>query len=168
MMMLLGVTDGQIEGMAMTDKGFTAAISSPPYEGVDRNKSHKGQSIEHKAELLDNADHADSTLKKMGGGARDIEIRLIEDSPIGPFIVVHLIYDVRDAMGANAINTACERLAPQIEAITGGKELALEYGYKPDSAGLVVAPLSDPRPEAKPKGNASVFEQHAAAQMEEF
>jgi hydroxymethylglutaryl-CoA reductase len=76
---------------------------------------------EHKAELLENADRAESTLKKMGGGAKDLEVRLIEDSPIGPFLVVHLIYDVRDAMGANAVNTACERLAPQIEAITGGK-----------------------------------------------
>ncbi len=76
---------------------------------------------EHKAELLANADRAESTLRKMGGGARDLEIRLIEDSPIGPFLVVHLIYDVKDAMGANAVNTACERLAPQIEAITGGK-----------------------------------------------
>jgi hydroxymethylglutaryl-CoA reductase len=76
---------------------------------------------EHKAELLENADRAESTLKKMGGGARDLEVRLIEDSPIGPFLVVHLIYDVKDAMGANAVNTACERLAPQIEAITGGK-----------------------------------------------
>jgi hydroxymethylglutaryl-CoA reductase len=76
---------------------------------------------EHKAELLANADREESTLRKMGGGARDLEVRLIEDSPIGPFLVVHLIYDVRDAMGANAVNTACERLAPQIEAITGGK-----------------------------------------------
>jgi len=76
---------------------------------------------EHKAELLENADRADSTLSMLGGGAKDLEIRLIEDSPIGPFLVVHLIYDVRDAMGANAVNTACEKLAPQIEAITGGK-----------------------------------------------
>ncbi len=76
---------------------------------------------EHKSELLENADRAESTLRKMGGGAKDLEIRLIEESPIGPFLVVHLIYDVKDAMGANAVNTACERLAPQIEAITGGK-----------------------------------------------
>lgn len=76
---------------------------------------------EHKAELLENADRTESTIRKMGGGAKDLEIRLIEESPIGPFLVVHLIYDVRDAMGANAVNTACERLAPQIEAITGGK-----------------------------------------------
>jgi hydroxymethylglutaryl-CoA reductase len=45
---------------------------------------------------------------------------LIEESPIGAFLVVHLIYDVQDAMGANAVNTAVERLAPQLEAISGG------------------------------------------------
>jgi hydroxymethylglutaryl-CoA reductase len=77
--------------------------------------------FEHKAELLAEADSIDPVLKKFGGGARDLEVRLIEDSPIGGFLVVHLIYDVRDAMGANAVNTACERLAPRIEAITGGK-----------------------------------------------
>ena len=60
-------------------------------------------------------------MKKFGGGARDLEVRTIEDSPIGGFLVIHLVYDVRDAMGANAVNTACERLAPQVEQITDGK-----------------------------------------------
>jgi len=50
-------------------------------------------------------------------------VRVIPDSPIGPFLVVHLIYDVRDAMGANAVNTAVERLAPHMERITGGRVL---------------------------------------------
>jgi hydroxymethylglutaryl-CoA reductase len=76
---------------------------------------------EKKAELLAEADTIDPILKKFGGGARDLEVRTIANSPIGGFLVVHLIYDVRDAMGANAVNTACERLAPRIEAITGGK-----------------------------------------------
>lgn len=76
---------------------------------------------EKKAELLAAADEIDPILKKFGGGARDLEVRTIEDSPIGSFLVIHLIYDVRDAMGANAVNTACERLAPQVEQITGGK-----------------------------------------------
>lgn len=76
---------------------------------------------EQKAALLAAADEIDPVLKKFGGGARDLEVRLIKDSPIGGFIVIHLIYDVRDAMGANAVNTACERLAPQVESITGGK-----------------------------------------------
>ncbi len=77
--------------------------------------------LEQKSELLEYVDHAESSLKSRGGGARDLEVRVFEDSPIGGFLVVHLIYDVRDAMGANAVNTACERLAPRVEAITGGK-----------------------------------------------
>jgi len=60
-------------------------------------------------------------LKKLGGGPRDLQVRIISDSPIGAFVVLHLIYDVRDAMGANAINTACERLAPIVEGLTGGR-----------------------------------------------
>ena len=76
---------------------------------------------EHKDRLLAEADEVDPLLKKLGGGARDLEVRIIEDSPIGPFLVVHLIIDVRDAMGANVVNTACEKLAPAIEQITAGR-----------------------------------------------
>jgi hydroxymethylglutaryl-CoA reductase len=77
--------------------------------------------LAHKAELLEYVDEAGSSLKSRGGGARDIEVHIFDDSPIDKFLVIHLIYDVRDAMGANAVNTACERLAPKIEAITSGK-----------------------------------------------
>ena len=77
--------------------------------------------VEQKSRLLAEISELDPVLKRLGGGPRDLEVRLIEDSPIGPFLVVHLIYDVRDAMGANAVNTAVERLAPQLETISGGK-----------------------------------------------
>jgi hydroxymethylglutaryl-CoA reductase len=77
--------------------------------------------LERQAELLEEAGKIDPVLARLGGGPRGIEVRLIEDSPIGPFLVLHLIYDVRDAMGANAINTATERLSPRVEQITGGK-----------------------------------------------
>jgi hydroxymethylglutaryl-CoA reductase len=113
--------------LARAGGGFTATTTDPLMIGqmqliniVNMNEARL-KIYEHKAELLAEADSIDSVLKSFGGGARDLEVRMIEDSPIGPFIVIHLIYDVRDAMGANAINTACERLAPQIEAITGGK-----------------------------------------------
>jgi hydroxymethylglutaryl-CoA reductase len=79
--------------------------------------------LEQKERLLAEANEVDPMLKKLGGGARDLQVRLIENSPIGPFLVVHLVYDVRDAMGANAVNTAVERLAPWIESITGGRVL---------------------------------------------
>lgn len=83
----------------------------------------KEKLCQYKEELLAEAAGFDPVLIKLGGGPRDLEIRLIEESPIGPFLVIHLIYDVRDAMGANAVNTAVERLAPKVETITGGKVL---------------------------------------------
>jgi len=107
--------------------GFQTTTSAPEMIGqmqvldVDDVASARLKIYEHKTELLEEADTIDPILKKFGGGARDLEVRIIEDSPIGAFLVVHLIYDVRDAMGANAVNTACERLAPRIEAITGGR-----------------------------------------------
>jgi hydroxymethylglutaryl-CoA reductase len=107
--------------------GFQATSTSPLMIGqmqvIDVHNLNEARLklFEHKPKLLAEADEIDPVLKKFGGGARDIEIRIIDDSPIGSFLVVHLIYDVRDAMGANAVNTACERLAPRVEAITGGK-----------------------------------------------
>ena len=77
--------------------------------------------LEQKEYLLAEISELDPVLKRLGGGPRDLEVRTIEESPIGPFIVAHLIYDVRDAMGANAVNTAVERLAPQLEGLSGGK-----------------------------------------------
>jgi hydroxymethylglutaryl-CoA reductase len=77
--------------------------------------------LEAEEELLAEAATIDPVLQRLGGGPRALEVRLIDASAIGPFLVVHLIYDVRDAMGANAVNTACERLAGKIEQITGGR-----------------------------------------------
>jgi hydroxymethylglutaryl-CoA reductase len=77
--------------------------------------------LENKERLMAKATEFDPVLKRLGGGPRDIEVRLIDESPIGPFLVLHLIYDVRDAMGANAVNTACEKLTPLVESITGGR-----------------------------------------------
>ncbi len=72
-------------------------------------------------ELLALANETDPILVRLGGGARDLEVRILEQTPAGPMLVVHLILDCRDAMGANAVNTACEALAPRVEAITGGR-----------------------------------------------
>ncbi len=113
--------------LARAGGGFTATTTEPLMIGqmqvinVVNLDEAKLKLYEHKAELLAEADSIDPVLKKFGGGARDLEVRIIEDFPIGAFLVVHLIYDVRDAMGANAVNTACEKLAPRIESITGGK-----------------------------------------------
>ena len=113
--------------LARAGGGFTATTTEPLMIGqmqvihLENLEEAKFKLYEHKAELLAEADSIDPVLKKFGGGAHDLEVRTIDESPIGGFLVVHLIYDVRDAMGANAVNTACERLAPRVEAITRGK-----------------------------------------------
>ncbi len=107
--------------------GFQATTTAPEMIGqmqvldLENVESARLKIYEHKARLLEEADTIDPILKKFGGGARDLEVHVIADSPIGAFLVVHLIYDVRDAMGANAVNTACEKLAPLIESITSGR-----------------------------------------------
>ncbi len=73
-----------------------------------------------KAHLIQIAQGVDPMLVQAGGGPRDIEARVIE-SAIGPMLVVHVIVDCRDAMGANAVNTIAERLRPALEEITGGR-----------------------------------------------
>jgi hydroxymethylglutaryl-CoA reductase len=67
---------------------------------------------------LANAGHPVSV--GLGGGAKEIQARIV-DSAVGPMMVVHLIYDARDAMGANMVNTAAETLRPIVERITGGR-----------------------------------------------
>jgi len=76
--------------------------------------------LDHKKEILKIANDQDKILNDFGGGAKDFELRIL-DSPLGKMIVMHLIVDVRDAMGANAVNTMVEALAPIVEDLTGGK-----------------------------------------------
>lgn len=76
----------------------------------------------HKAELLELANTSPS-IKAQGGGPRDLEVRPLPITPTGPMLIVHLLFDTRDAMGANAINTAAETLAPALEKLTGGQAL---------------------------------------------
>ena len=113
--------------LARKGGGFSASTTAPEMIGqmqlldVPDLKVAEQAILADKDRLMEEAANIDPILKKLGGGPRDIEIRSIESSPIGAFLVLHLIYDVRDAMGANAINTACERLSPIIEELTGGR-----------------------------------------------
>ena len=75
---------------------------------------------EKREEILEIANQQDPMLVNLGGGAKDIEVRVL-DTHAGPMVVTHLIVDTRDAMGANAVNTMAEALAPFIEEWTGGK-----------------------------------------------
>ncbi|MFL7812457.1 MAG: hydroxymethylglutaryl-CoA reductase, degradative [Anaerolineales bacterium] len=113
--------------LAREGGGFQAAATDPVMIGqlqiLDLEDLAKArQRLEDsKGELLKELEDLDPVLKELGGGPRDLQVREISDSAVGPFLVVHLLVDVRDAMGANAVNTACERLAPRVEEITNGR-----------------------------------------------
>lgn len=115
--------------LARSTGGFFAETTAPEMIGqmqvldVPDLPAARSALLEEKENLLKEAGEIDPVLKRLGGGPRDLEVRIIEESPVGPFLVVHLIYDVRDAMGANAVNTAVERLASRVEAISGGRVL---------------------------------------------
>lgn len=71
-------------------------------------------------EILDLANSKSNTLSKMGKGAKEISCKEIK-TDAGPMLIVELLIDVGDAMGANVTNTMCEGVSPLIEKITNGK-----------------------------------------------
>jgi hydroxymethylglutaryl-CoA reductase len=77
--------------------------------------------LAHKQRLLDLANQTDPVVVSLHGEAREVETRIVPESPVGPMLVIHVLYNCRDAMGANMVNTACEALAPLVEEITGGR-----------------------------------------------
>ncbi|MGF9694350.1 hydroxymethylglutaryl-CoA reductase, degradative [Rhizobium sp. 0TCS1.26] len=72
-------------------------------------------------EIVASANAKDPVLVKFGGGCRDIEVHVFPSTSRGPMVVLHLLVDVRDAMGANTVNTMAEAIAPIVERITGGE-----------------------------------------------
>lgn len=74
-----------------------------------------------KTEIIELANRKDQLLNQLGGGCRDLEVHTFPNTARGPLLVAHLIVDVRDAMGANTVNTMAEAVAPLLEEITGGK-----------------------------------------------
>ena len=77
--------------------------------------------LEHKNELISAANEKDKTLVDLGGGCEDLEVHLFKETPAGPMLVVHLLIDVCDAMGANTVNTMAEHIAPLIEKLINGR-----------------------------------------------
>ncbi len=109
--------------------GFVAEASASLMTGqiqvveVDDLQGARLKLLAERERLLAIANEQDPVLVRLGGGARDLEVRIIPETPAGPTLIVHLIYDCRDAMGANAVNTAVEALAPLVGEITGGQVL---------------------------------------------
>jgi len=115
--------------LARMGGGFTAHASEPVMIGqiqvldvIDLDAAARNV-LAHKAELVREGDAAHPNLVARGGGMRDIVVRTLAETAAGPMLVVHLLIDVRDAMGANLVNTAAEALAPSVESLTGGRVL---------------------------------------------
>jgi hydroxymethylglutaryl-CoA reductase len=113
--------------LARGSGGFHAETTEPLMIGqiqimdVPDLEAAKAKILEHRDEILAEVDRVDPMILSLGGGARDLEIRILTETPAGPMLIVHLIYDTRDAMGANAINTAAERLSPMLESLSQGR-----------------------------------------------
>lgn len=112
--------------MARGSGGFATSCTEPvmmaliQVTGLADPNGTRMTILEHAQEITSLANEQDPMLVKFGGGVVGIEAELIETRK-GPMVVVHLLVDCRDAMGANAINTMAEAVAPLIEQITGGK-----------------------------------------------
>ncbi len=107
--------------------GFQTSSSAPLMRaqvqivGVSDPYNARMSILRAKDEIIALANSKDLMLNKLGGGCRDVEVHTFIDSPRGPMLVAHLIVDVRDAMGANTVNTMAETVAPLMEQLTGGK-----------------------------------------------
>lgn len=87
--------------------------------------------LQQKDDVLAAANTVDPVLVDLGGGAEDIEVRVIPTSS-GTQVIVHLLVDVRDAMGANAVNSMAEALAPMLASIAGGRSVLRILSNKAD------------------------------------
>ena len=111
--------------MARAAGGFTAStsgnimIAQIQMLRVPAPFAAKSMILEKEEEILRICNEKDPVLVSFGGGAKDVEVRII-DSAEGPMVIVHLLVDTLDAMGANAVNTMAETVSPYIEELTGG------------------------------------------------
>lgn len=95
-------------------------ISQVQVTGLGDPHRAKAEVLENEDEIIELANEQDPVLVEHGGGMKGLECRVLE-SRFGPYLIVHLLVDCRDAMGANAVNTMAEAVAPLLEDITGGK-----------------------------------------------
>ncbi|KUO41493.1 MAG: 3-hydroxy-3-methylglutaryl-CoA reductase [Hadesarchaea archaeon DG-33-1] len=111
--------------MARVKGGFRTSSTEPIMIGqiqlTDVKDPFKAKEaiLANGGKIIKIANEQDPMLVKLGGGAKDLEVRVLDTSS-GPMVVVHLLVDTRDAMGANVINTMAEAVAPFIERLTGG------------------------------------------------
>jgi hydroxymethylglutaryl-CoA reductase len=109
------------------DGGGFHTSSTPPVMigqiqvvGVTDTEAARTHVLAAKQDILKKANEQDPLLAKVGGGAKEVGARIIQ-TKVGPMLIVELDVDCRDAMGANAVNTMCEAVAPMVEELTGGR-----------------------------------------------
>ena len=113
--------------LAKASGGFEAGMTSQEMIGqlqvldLPDPQSAAEKVLSHKAELLQAVADFHPSIQRYGGGPRDLQTRILPQTEVGPMLVIHLIVDVQDAMGANIINSMLEFLAPKIEDLTGGR-----------------------------------------------
>lgn len=88
---------------------------------VDDTAAARANLLAARDRIVALANERDTVLIGLGGGCRDIEVHVFDETPAGPMVVVHLLVDVRDAMGANTVNTMAETVAPLIGEVSGGE-----------------------------------------------
>jgi hydroxymethylglutaryl-CoA reductase len=116
-----GAKIARILGGFEVDAGESYSVGQIQMLNVDISTSI--ESIKKSSnEILETANSKSNTLSKMGKGAKEVTCKEI-DTPSGKMLIVELLIDVGDAMGANITNTMCEAVSPLLEKITGGKSL---------------------------------------------
>ena len=108
------------QGGFITSMSGTEMIAQIQLTHVRDPQNARISILERKEEIRALCDACDPVLVKFGGGFRDLEVRVLETRG-GAMVITHLIVDTRDAMGANAVNTMAEKIAPEIVAWTGGR-----------------------------------------------
>jgi len=116
-----GAKIARIRGGFEVTAGESYSIGQIQLLEVDINSAIKKIQDSQK-EILELANSKSNTLSKMGKGAKKITFKEI-DTPLGKMLIVELLIDVGDAMGANVTNTMCEAISPLLETITGGRAL---------------------------------------------
>jgi len=104
---------------AITDESYS--IGQIQILDVDIDSAIK-KIMESSKEIISLANSKSNTLSKMNKGAKEVSCKEL-DTPTGKMLIVELLIDVGDAMGANITNTMCEAVSPLLEKISGGRSL---------------------------------------------
>jgi hydroxymethylglutaryl-CoA reductase len=128
-------------------EGFTAEWLGNVTVGMIQLKVQEPQAVKRKlmrmkSDIIEWINDTASSIVKRGGGARDVTFSIVKTAR-GPFVVVYLYVDTVDAMGANTINSVCERLAPRLKETVGGDYiLRILSNYAPEKVARARATFS--------------------------